>query len=183
MDRGGCWATNSMGSQRVRDDWVTNILTFRYTDTFTPALDVLSAWNALCYCGSEVKASAWNAGDLGSIPGSGRSLEKEMATHSSTLAWRIPWKKEPGGLQSMGSQRVGHDWATSHTCFQRNIFSCPSESNTNASVKASFILLLTLPSKLSGNWLYYFFVVLTYNPTCMILSSSYLLILTSYTST
>ena len=37
------------------------------------------------------------------------SLEKEMATHSSILAWRIPWKEEPGGLQSMGSQRVGHD--------------------------------------------------------------------------
>ena len=39
-------------------------------------------------------------------------LEKEMATHSSVLAWRIPWMEEPGGLQSMGSQRVGHDWAT-----------------------------------------------------------------------
>ena len=36
-------------------------------------------------------------------------LEKGMATHSSILAWRIPWTKEPGGLQSMGSQRVGHD--------------------------------------------------------------------------
>ena len=36
-------------------------------------------------------------------------LEKEMATHSSILAWRIPWTQEPGGLQSMGSQRVGHD--------------------------------------------------------------------------
>ena len=36
-------------------------------------------------------------------------LEKEMATHSSTLAWRIPWKEEPDGLQSMGLQRVGHD--------------------------------------------------------------------------
>ena len=36
-------------------------------------------------------------------------LEKEMGTHSSTLAWRIPWTEEPGGLQSMGSQRVGHD--------------------------------------------------------------------------
>ena len=42
-------------------------------------------------------------------------LEKEMATHSSTLAWRIPWREEPGGLQSTGSQRVGHDWATSLT--------------------------------------------------------------------
>ena len=37
------------------------------------------------------------------------SLEKEMATHSSTLAWRIPWREEPGGLQSTRSQRVGHD--------------------------------------------------------------------------
>ena len=36
-------------------------------------------------------------------------LEKGMATHSSILAWRIPWTDEPGGLQSMGSQRVGHD--------------------------------------------------------------------------
>jgi len=36
-------------------------------------------------------------------------LEKGMATHSSILAWRIPWTKEPGGLQSTGSQRVGHD--------------------------------------------------------------------------
>ena len=39
-------------------------------------------------------------------------LEKEMATHSSILAWEIPWTEEPAGLQSMGSQRVGHDWAT-----------------------------------------------------------------------
>ena len=107
--------------------------------------------------GSEVKVSAWNAGDPGSIPGLGRSpgegngnplqysclenpmeggawqaavhavtesqtrlsdftftfpfhaLEKAMATHSSVLAWRIPWTGEPGGLPSMGSHRVGHD--------------------------------------------------------------------------
>ena len=39
-------------------------------------------------------------------------LEKEMATHSSILAWEIPWTEETGGLQSMGSQRVGHDLAT-----------------------------------------------------------------------
>ena len=37
------------------------------------------------------------------------SLEEEMATHSSILAWEIPWTEDPGGLQSMGSQRVGHD--------------------------------------------------------------------------
>ena len=39
-------------------------------------------------------------------------LEEEMATHSSILAWRIPWTEEAGGLQSMGSPRVGHNWAT-----------------------------------------------------------------------
>ena len=39
-------------------------------------------------------------------------LEKEMATHSSILAWRIPWMEKPGRLQSLGSQRVGHDRAT-----------------------------------------------------------------------
>ena len=37
------------------------------------------------------------------------TVEKEMATHSSILAWRIPWTEDPGGLQSMGSQRAGHD--------------------------------------------------------------------------
>ena len=45
--------------------------------------------------------------------GWGDPLDKEMATHSSILAWRIPWTEEPGGLQSTGLQRVGHDWATS----------------------------------------------------------------------
>ena len=48
--------------------------------------------------GSEVKASACNAGDLGSIPGQEDPLEKEMASHSSILAWETPWTEEPGGL-------------------------------------------------------------------------------------
>ena len=56
-----------------------------------------------------VKASAYNAGDLGSIPGLGRYLEKGLAAHSSTLTWKIPWTEEPGRLQSMGSKRVGHN--------------------------------------------------------------------------
>ena len=42
-------------------------------------------------------------------------LEKEMAPHSSILAWETPWTEEPGGPQSMGSQRVGHDWETEPT--------------------------------------------------------------------
>jgi len=45
------------------------------------------------------------------------SLEKAMAPHSSTLAWKIPWMEEPGRLQSMGSLRVGHDWVTSLSLF------------------------------------------------------------------
>ena len=43
------------------------------------------------------------------------SLEKELATHSSILAWEIPWAEEPSGLQSMGSQRAGQDWVTNTT--------------------------------------------------------------------
>ena len=54
-----------------------------------------------------------NAGDIiidsALIPESGRTLEKGMATHSSTLAWKIPWMEESGRLQSMGSQRVRHN--------------------------------------------------------------------------
>ena len=45
---------------------------------------------------------------MGSIPSLEDLLEEGMATHFSILAWRIPWTEEPGGLQSMGSQRVGH---------------------------------------------------------------------------
>ena len=55
---------------------------------------------------SVVKNPPANEGDRGLIPRSGNSLEKEMATHPSILAWRIPWTEEPGGLQSMGSQEL-----------------------------------------------------------------------------
>ena len=57
--------------------------------------------------GSCGKESAYNAGDLGLIPGD--PLKKGMITHSSILAWRIPWTEKPGRLQSRGSQRAGHD--------------------------------------------------------------------------
>ena len=59
--------------------------------------------------GSVGKASAYNAGDPGSIPVLGRSPGEKMATYLSTLAWKIPWTEKPGRLQSMGSQRGGHD--------------------------------------------------------------------------
>ena len=58
------------------------------------------------------KESACNTGNLGLIPGLEDPLEKAMATHSSILAWRIPWTEEPDRLQSMKSQRVGYNLAT-----------------------------------------------------------------------
>ena len=57
--------------------------------------------------GLVVKDLLANAGDAGSVPGSGRYPEKEMATHSSILTWRIPWTEKPGRLQPMGLQKVG----------------------------------------------------------------------------
>ena len=62
--------------------------------------------------GSVVKNPPVSAGIVGSIPGSGRFPKSEMATHSSILAWKIAWKEKPGGLQSMGLQRYGHDLMT-----------------------------------------------------------------------
>ena len=59
--------------------------------------------------GSDSKESACNVEDLGLIHGLGDPLEKGMATHSSILAWRIPGTEEPGRIQTMGSQKVGHD--------------------------------------------------------------------------
>ena len=69
-----------------------------------------------------VKNSPANTEDIkdgGSIPGLGRFPEKGKATHSSILAWKIPWTEEPGRLESIGSHRVRHDWsnmAGTHSC-------------------------------------------------------------------
>ena len=65
--------------------------------------------------GSLIKNLPADAGDVGLILGQNGPLEEEMATHSSILAWRVPWTGEPGGLQSVGSQRVRHDLATTQT--------------------------------------------------------------------
>ena len=78
---------------------VNNLYTHTHTHTLTHSLTH-----------SDNKTSAYNAGDP-VIQSLGREdpLEKEMATHSSILAWKIPWTEEPGRLQSMGLQRVGHN--------------------------------------------------------------------------
>ena len=68
--------------------------------------------------GSESKESACSVEDPVSIPGSEKPLEKGMTTHSSILAWRISWTEEPGGLRTMGSQRVEHDCVTNTFTFR-----------------------------------------------------------------
>ena len=90
-------------------------------------------------------------------------LEKEMATHSSILAWRIPWTEEPCGLQSTGSQRVGHDWATSlsytlgrHTLWKMFLHSVEFSTILMISFEAQKPLILifgwTYVSVLSGRY-------------------------------
>ena len=63
--------------------------------------------------GKDTSANAGDIRDKDSVLGREDPLEEDTATHSSILAWRIPWTKEPSGLPSMGSQRVGHDWSHS----------------------------------------------------------------------
>ena len=64
--------------------------------------------------GKEPICNAGDTGDAGLMPGLGRSSEKEMATHSGILAWKLSWTEEPAGLQSKGSERVRHNWVTKH---------------------------------------------------------------------
>ena len=73
--------------------------------------------------GSDGKESACNTEDLGFIPSLGNS--PGGGSHSSTLAWPIPWTEEPGGLQSMGTQRVGQHWVTKPTTAQHEKIGLP----------------------------------------------------------
>ena len=73
--------------------------------------------------GTAVKNPPADTGDLSWIPDQEDPLEKEMATRSSIPAWKIPWTEEPGGLQCLGLQRVGHDW-TQQQGYMMNLY-CP----------------------------------------------------------
>ena len=66
--------------------------------------------------------STRNAGDAGSIPGSGRSLEEGMATHSSILAWRVPWTEKSGRLQSIGLQESDMTEHTHTQCLLQSVW-------------------------------------------------------------
>ena len=81
-------------------------------------------------------------------------LEKEMATYSSILAWQIPWTEEPGGLQSMGSQRVGQDWRDlAHTAHLVSLVNGPLSPHVTLDHKVTHLSinssLLRVTSKLS----------------------------------
>ena len=78
------------------------------------------------------------------------TLEEEMATHSSLPGWRIPWREDPARLQSVGSQRVRHDWATKHMIHLKEWFSAtgnfaaPPSPGTRDAATAIGILVVTL---------------------------------------
>ena len=94
-ERGGL---QSLGLQRVGHGWAT-ITTHYYR--WGTVLEAQSVKNLPEMQETQVWALGWED-----------PLEKEMATHSSVLAWEIPWTEKPGGQQSLGSQRVRHGWAT-----------------------------------------------------------------------
>ena len=111
----GCQAPLSMGFSR-QESWSGLLGEYSQPRDWTHVSYVSRC--VYIYIASQValvvKNPPANAGDTreeGSIPGSGRSPGGGQATHSRILAWRIPWTEEPGGLQSMGSQRVGHNWS------------------------------------------------------------------------
>ena len=120
------WTVWSMGSQRVGHDWETHFLYFIYfhmkimiklgqgiwkkekqldllvcQTTGNSLLDFHFHEHCMDICNSLLPQFCLSV-----------SLKKEMATHFSTAAWKIPWTEEPGRLWSVGSQRVGHDWTT-----------------------------------------------------------------------
>ena len=88
-----------------------------------------SFWSKGFPGGSAVKNPPANKGDAVRSLGHEHPLEKEMATHSSILAWRIPWRERPGGLLSMGSQRVRHEGATNTFTFSSCLKSPSSDSS------------------------------------------------------
>ena len=102
---------------------------------------------------SDGKGSACNVNDLGSSLGREDPLENEVATHSSILAWRVQRMEEPGRLQSMGSQRVKHNWAASLSLSFS--FICKAKTLSN-SFKKSNLLLISQQIELSGEKNYKF---------------------------
>ena len=113
--------------------------------------------------GSDGKESACNAGDPGLIPGAGGDhLEEEMATHSSVLAWRIRWIEEPGGLQSIGSQRVSHDWSN---LARRPIWTA-NQSKYSLGCQDMLILSFSASLKIQSKMIHIYLTSIWWDPPC-----------------
>ena len=103
MDR-GAWQATVHGVARVGHDMVTKL---------PPTMEELGFWGSSVV--KNLHANVGDARDANSILGQKDPLEKEMATHSSILAWRIPWTEESDGLQSLGCKRVRHNLRTNNS--------------------------------------------------------------------
>ena len=93
------------------------------------------------------------------------SLKKEMATHSSILAWRIPWTEEPGRLQSMGLEELGHDLATKPLPPYVCIYAWETMHMQRTLCRSDSLLSVSNDISSSGSWLLVYFCVLCYNYT------------------
>ena len=120
--------TGQVSLNHVYKYYLTNVLNLKTDNSSrTIAATLFHRWESedkqgkvTCFP-SDSKESACNAGDVSSVPGWGRSLGEESGNPLQYSCWRIPWTEEHGGLQSMGSKTVGHNWAififTSKTTF------------------------------------------------------------------
>ena len=120
---------NNPETVRTHEKWSVSIPEHIVTDGTFPALVSVPSCSFLklmivyiTLCGLNPPTSAGDTGDASLIPESGRSPGEENGYHFSNLAWKITWTEEPGGLQSMGSQRVEHSLATEPQQFHFCIF-------------------------------------------------------------
>ena len=113
MDRGTWWGTVH---GVVKSDMTEQLSAYTHTHLITPPKDFGLPWwlRWVKNVPAMEETQVWSLGLED-------PLEKGMVTHSSILAWRIPWTEEPGRIQSMGLQRVGHDWATNTFTFPKTL--------------------------------------------------------------
>ena len=118
----GRWFLCHWATREARDWYCITILKYVLTVYFITITFLCNCvyFVLLIFPVARMVESAFNEGEPGWSLGRKDPLEKGMAVHSSTLAWTVPWAEEPGRPQSMGSQRVRHDWVTNSIhCFKR----------------------------------------------------------------
>ena len=137
MDRGAWWAT--VHGVRKSRTWLSDTLKFLW------ASQVAQWRRTSCWCRRHKRLCVWSI--------SWEDLEEEMATHSSILAWRIPWTEEPGRLLSIGLHRVGHDWSDLACMVSHSVTQSPSRSGSHP-------LVYSAPGLLISSWAHPAFHVL-----------------------